>query len=93
MIDSQYFLTHLQEQLEQVGENALAELHLHGGKVYEIAQWNATADGYALLTLQEPCSKPRNQLAVAYESISHVLVTKGTAEKRTSIGFAQSDTR
>ncbi len=105
MFTSAYFKDHYRDQVESVGFDAIARLHLLSGESYFILK----VGGYVLLTIYpqeatdldslEDALKARrrdgspktihDQLAVPYENISHVTFT-AVKPKRTHVGFKET---
>jgi hypothetical protein len=49
VLNAEYFRTHLPQQVGELGNTAMAEVHLHGGAVFRVRAIGEIAESYVLL--------------------------------------------
>ena len=106
MFDAEYFNKHVLEQIDELGSCSV-EIHLHGGVCFRVRKLGTIASGYVLLEVfpQEGTTKASktarqrpgdnevfyDRVAIAYNSISYVLLTMKEPLKKERIGFGISE--
>ena len=101
MFDAKYFTTDLPDQVRRMVQSATVEVLLHDDRVYQAYRVEDAQAGYVLLEVFPPEGiKPEmdstsdgwklangDRVAIPYESIAHILVTREVASNGPSIGF------
>jgi hypothetical protein len=88
MFGSEYFKTHIHQQRLSVGSTPSVKVYLHGGNQYIVHSIAGVEEGYVMLdTYPDEKHEGREQIAIAYESISEVVITLAKQEEMNRIGF------
>ena len=88
MLDKNYFLMHMDSHIREIKTDSfLMLLHLHDGSIHDVLNWSELTDGYVLLSIRTDDPDKTDVLAVSYESIAYIRVSKSTPDHRTTLGF------